>query len=162
MNQQQEFLQYLYETASDTVDFASKEHQNRLYRLANQLTDCPPSQRQDKAAEPGAPIEFRIASLLRDSQTAVHAITQPLKIAIVFAMWGEHNRLHPRSDTNPNGEDALQVKLDQLSWLFDRSQIDWTLYAVDDGCPHKSGEIAIAAKVFGKYTRKMSQIKVRF
>ena len=142
MNQQQEFLQYLHSTASDKVDFASRDHQNRLYRLAVQLADCPPRPRQEMAADPGTPVEFRIASLLLDSQLAVHAITRPLKIGIVFAMWGEHNRLHPRSDQNPNGEDALSVKLDQLAWLFDRTQIDWSLYAVDDGCPHKSGEIA--------------------
>ena len=142
MNQHQEFLQYLYSTASDTVDFASRDHQNRLYRLALQLADSPPHLRHEMAADSDAPIEFRIASLLLDSQTAAHAITKPLKLGVVFAMWGEHNRLHPRSDDNPNGEDALCVKLDQLAWLFDRTQIDWTLYAVDDGCPHKSGEIA--------------------
>lgn len=142
MDQQQEFLEYLYSTSSDTVDFASKDHQDRLYRLATQLNDCTARDRRALASTADAPNEFRIASLLLDSKAAVHSITKPLKIGVVFAMWGEHNRLHPCSEDNPNGEDALRLKLDQLSWLFDRSQVDWTLYAVDDGCPHDSGAIA--------------------
>jgi len=57
-------------------------------------------------------------------------------------MWGEHNRLYPKSGTNPNGEDLLHTKVKQLNWITSGTPIDWTLYAVDDGCPHESGKIA--------------------
>ena len=48
----------------------------------------------------------------------------------------------PKSDTNPNGEDSLRTKMTQMSWVTADTPIDWTLYAVDDGCPHDSGIIA--------------------
>jgi hypothetical protein len=67
---------------------------------------------------------------------------QPKKVAVVFAMWGEQNRLLPKSENNPNGEDSLVAKLEQLDWAARESTIDWHLYAVDDGCPHGSGAIA--------------------
>ena len=70
------------------------------------------------------------------------ANVQARKIAVVFAMWGEQNRLQPKSGDNPNGEDSLVAKLEQLEWAAKDTSIDWQLYAVDDGCPHGSGDIA--------------------
>lgn len=58
-------------------------------------------------------------------------------------MWGEQRRLRPRSSENPTGEDALHVKLDQLLWLFEGTDIDWRVYPVDDGDPDDSGSVAI-------------------
>lgn len=57
-------------------------------------------------------------------------------------MWGEQNRLRPKSAVNPHGEDALRTKIRQLEWVSKGTRIDWTLYPVDDGCPDHSGEIA--------------------
>jgi len=57
----------------------------------------------------------------------------------VFAMWGEHNRLRTKSADNPNGEDSLRVKLQQLDWVTSGTAVNWTLYAVDDGDPNDSG-----------------------
>ena len=57
-------------------------------------------------------------------------------------MWGEQNRLHPKSDGNPHGEDSLRTKLAQLDWATQGTPVSWTLVAVDDGCPHDSGKIA--------------------
>jgi hypothetical protein len=67
-----------------------------------------------------------------------------LKIGIVFAMWGEHHRLLPRTGANPHGEDSLRVKLEQLRWATADTRVDWKLYAVDDGCPHGSADLARA------------------
>ena len=77
----------------------------------------------------------------------------------MFAMWGEQNRLQKKSDNNPNGEDLLNVKLDQLAWLFKGSNIDWKLYAVDDGCPHGSGTMAESIRKASEYA---DQIEVLF
>jgi len=94
------------------------------------------------AGTAGAPLEFRLAAKLLDSRRWLIRSTQPLRIAIVFAMWGEHHRLLPRSASNSNGEDSLHVKLDQLEWATAGTRIDWKLYAVDDGCPHDSADLA--------------------
>ncbi|MCP5034253.1 MAG: glycosyltransferase family 2 protein, partial [Actinomycetia bacterium] len=42
-------------------------------------------------------------------------------------------------------EDSLNTKLDQLAWLFDGSNVDWSLIAVDDGDPDDSAAVAIEA-----------------
>ena len=55
------------------------------------------------------PIEFRIAAKLVKSRRYLDTVVKPLKIAVVFAMWGEHNRLHPKSADNPNGENSLRI-----------------------------------------------------
>ncbi len=87
------------------------------------------------------PLEFRIATWLVRSRRFLER-AHPVYIGVVFAMWGEHHRLRPRSAENPNGEDALRVKLEQLAWATRGTPVRWRLYAVDDGCPHRSADLA--------------------
>lgn len=68
-----------------------------------------------------------------------------LSIAIVFAMWRESPRLRPKSIANPLGENALVSKCEELQWLFANTEISWRIYAVDDGCPDGSAEVAASA-----------------
>lgn len=89
------------------------------------------------------PLEFKIAVKLVDSRQYLLKTQTPLNIGVVYAMWGEHNRLLPKSKSNPNGEDSLRTKIRQLDWVTEDTPIDWTLYVADDGCPHASGKIAI-------------------
>ncbi len=94
----------------------------------------------------GAPLEAGIAALLARSRRWIHAKKPETHVGIVFAMWGEQNRLLPASAENPNGENSLVTKLEQLDWATrDAPDLKWTLYAVDDGCPH--GSAAIASKL---------------
>ena len=97
---------------------------------------------KNKLRAEGVPMEARMAGLLASSKKWLLQNKQPKKVAVVFAMWGEQNRLLPNSPDNPNGEDSLVAKLEQLDWAAKDSKIDWHLYAVDDGCPHGSGDIA--------------------
>lgn len=92
--------------------------------------------------DPATPLEFKMAIQLVKSKMAIQNITEPLDIAIVYAVWGEQNRMLPKSATNPNGEDSLRQKIDQLNWLIQDTPVHWRLYVVDDGCPHGSGRIA--------------------
>lgn len=88
------------------------------------------------------PLQSRVALHLLKSRQMLKRITKPTKIAIIYALWGEHNRLLPKSKDNPNGEDSLQVKIEQLNWACRDTAVNWSLYVVDDGCPHGSGKIA--------------------
>ena len=127
------------------LDLAEPAHRESLRALAGALLDLPESATAEieAAARAGdAPLEFRIAARLAASRRFTESVETPVKIAVVFAMWGEHNRLRPRSAANPNGEDSLRVKLEQLAWATRGTPVDWTLYAVDDGCPRESGRIA--------------------
>ena len=136
-------LAALRDRARTSFDLTDPEHRASLDELTAALLELD----QDAALaaatrEPDAPLELRLAHKLVASRRWLTTSDRPLKVAVVYAMWGEHNRLLPRSADNPNGEDSLRVKLDQLAWACAGTPIDWHLVAVDDGCPHGSAELA--------------------
>ncbi len=88
---------------------------------------------ESTACREEVPIEFRIAAKLVESRIYMEMVDTPLKIGVVFAMWGEHNCLLPWTADNPNGEDSLRVKLEQMAWITRDIPVEWILYAVDDG-----------------------------
>lgn len=135
----------LINQAKNRFDLTEPADQESLYTLTSQLLEMPHlslDELKSMARAGDTPLEFKIAAKLVESKRFLLANEQPVKIGVVFAMWGEQNRLYPKSDSNPNGEDSLWVKIQQLDWAMRDSRIDWTLYAVDDGCPHGSGDIA--------------------
>lgn len=130
--------------ATGGFDLASRDDQDRVRRLADTLLAEEASSESIRGigADSNQPLDLRIASKLALSKRSVEHLDWSGRIAIVFAMWGEHRRLRPRSSENPTGEDALHVKLDQLDWLFTESSVDWRLYPVDDGDPENSAAVA--------------------
>ncbi|OLQ93514.1 glycosyltransferase [Vibrio panuliri] len=138
-------LAYLLNHSSTSFDLTNQAHQSRLLRLAEQilaLDTISDEQLKQMAIQHDAPLEFRLALKLVESRRKVIAIAQPVKVGVVFAMWGEHNRLQEKSSSNPNGEDSLRTKIAQLEWITADSNVSWQLYCVDDGCPHESAHIA--------------------
>lgn len=69
------------------------------------------------------------------------------RLTIVWAMYGETGRIRPSGPDNPHGEDFLQAKVAQVSWLTDGLPIDWNLIAVDDGCPDEPSSAAMAETI---------------
>lgn len=133
----------LFQNARTSFDLTEKAHLESLDRLVTQLEDKATLEPiKALAREENAPLEFRLAAKLVESRAVMASLQEPLKLAVVFAMWGEQNRLKPKSPDNPNGEDSLRVKLDQLELISRNTPLDWTLYAVDDGCPHGSAQLA--------------------
>ncbi len=130
--------------AKTKFDLTESADQQSLYALADRLVDLrvPTDEIADAARRDDAPLEFKIAAKLVDSRRFLRYNKRPLKLGVVFAMWGEQNRLRPKSPDNPNGEDALRVKLEQLAWATKDTPMSWTLYAVDDGDPNDSGSLA--------------------
>jgi hypothetical protein len=119
--------------------------QESLYALTSalcELEDLTTDTILTAAREVDTPLEFKLAAKLVDSRRYALRVEENLNIGVVYAMWGEQNRLLPKSDTNPNGENALHTKITQMNWITAGTPIDWTLYAVDDGCPNHSGKIA--------------------
>ena len=132
-------------SAKHQFDLTQPADQATLYALAENLLALPDldmSELKRVALESTTPLEFKIAAKLVDSRRFMQTITQPIHLAVIFAMWGEQNRLHPKSTDNPHGEDSLRTKLAQLDWATQGTPVTWTLVAVDDGCPHDSGSIA--------------------
>ncbi|MGJ8642577.1 MAG: glycosyltransferase [Luteolibacter sp.] len=124
--------------ARNEFDLTNPAHQASVVELADTLIA------RDKLPEQVAdlPLEARMAVLLARSKTWLQENSKPCKVAVIFAMWGEHNRLKPRTAENPHGENSLVSKIEQLDWACSGTRIDWHLYAVDDGCPHGSGQMA--------------------
>lgn len=133
----------LISQAREDFDLTNPSHQQSVKELAERFLE-----QQDingvmealRAAD--APLEARMAGLLAQSRQWMQSNRKPVRIAVVFAMWGEHNRLLPKSESNPHGENSLVTKLEQLDWACHNTPVDWHLYAVDDGCPHCSGDLA--------------------
>jgi hypothetical protein len=136
----------LIKAAKTEFDLTDPSHQESVLQLAERFLDFLKDGDIDVLRKQlrgeGVPMEARMAGLLACSKKWMLQNQQPKKVAVVFAMWGEQNRLLPKSENNPNGEDSLVAKLEQLDWAARESTIDWHLYAVDDGCPHGSGAIA--------------------
>ncbi len=137
--------QELLNSAKQEFDLTESSDQASLYALADRLLALPDLDMDDLkkvSLAQNPPLEFKIAAKLVASRQFMQTITQPIHLAVIFAMWGEQNRLHPKSEDNPHGEDSLRTKLAQLDWATKETAVSWTLVAVDDGCPHNSGKIA--------------------
>ena len=145
--------------SKQSFDLTSAADQAYLYDLVSRIRSFPIEEILKLGNDTTTPLSFRIAAKITDSKAYVGSYKQNLKIGVVFAMWGEQNRLQKKSGSNPNGEDLLNVKVDQLDWLFKDSNIEWKLYAVDDGCPHGSGDMAEAIRKESQYA---DQIEVLF
>lgn len=135
-------MKKLLQTCSTSIDLTNTNDLARQFDLLDKLRNYPLDEVRETALKAETPLEFKLAYKLLQSKLWVEHNQSPLKIAVVFAMWGEQNRLLPKSALNPNGEDCLRVKIEQLNGLFQDSPVSWHLYAVDDGCPHGSGTIA--------------------
>ncbi len=138
-------LESLMGSAKESFDLTEPDHQTSVLNLADALLDDRNIKLDEVMAmsrQATSPLEFKIAAKLVSSRSFLLRNDRPLKIGVVFAMWGEQNRLQPKSPVNPHGEDSLRVKIRQLEWLCRDTGADWTLYPVDDGCPYASGELA--------------------
>lgn len=138
-------LNDLLDSASKNFDLTSSNNQASLFELVNSLSPYKNvilDQFSTLTQSATTPLEAKIAFHLLRSKVLIETFDKPLKIAVVYAMWGEQNRILPKTEHNPNGEDSLRTKIDQLNWITSDTPIEWNLYVVDDGCPHGSGRMA--------------------
>lgn len=145
MTKSKKLVQQVLLQSSHEFDLTEPSHQKNLLNLANTLyclKDVPTEYYQALARENDCPLEFRLAIKLVESKRYLLTVSQPMTVGVVFAMWGEHNRLLQKADDNPHGEDSLNVKINQLNWITNGTPVSWKLYPVDDGCPHGSASIA--------------------
>jgi hypothetical protein len=134
--------------AKREFDLTSADHQASVLALAEWFLE-EEADAVAAAVTSEAPIEARIASLLADSRRWTMQQKASRSVGVVFAMWGEENRLRPKAADNPRGEDSLVTKLEQLDGVTRGTPIDVRLYAVDDGCPY--GSATIAAGIAGEH-----------
>ena len=107
----------LVKHAKSSFDLTDVSDQRSLYLLTNTLLNIPGLSTDTLcqiARDKESPLEFKIAVKLFKSKKFLIENKQPVKLGVLFAMWGEQNRLLPKTGSNPNGEDSLRVKLQQL------------------------------------------------
>jgi hypothetical protein len=135
--------------APEGLDLTNGLHLEMATGAADALLDAAAShdelkilERQLFEADQAAPLLIHLAAKLAGSKSLVTRLRDPAHLSVIFAMYKEHNRiLEP--EAHPHGEDFLRRKAAQLEWLFEGTEhIDWRIFAVDDGCPEGSGQIA--------------------
>jgi len=139
-----------FELDAQNFDIANKDLQRNLFLAAEKLMENF-SLKELKDLDKNAkkyPILFALALKIAISKLVIDKFDKKLKetnekkeIDVVFAVYKEHNRIKTREE-NPYGEDFLNVKYEQMKWLFNNTNFDWNLIVVDDGCPFNSGKLA--------------------
>jgi len=68
------------------------------------------------------------------SRRRLAGLTGPVRLTVVWAMYGETGRMVPRA-LHPHGEDFVRAKAAQLDWLTGGLPgVTWSIIACDDGC----------------------------
>ena len=133
----------------DKIDLTNTNQDNLFFEAATDLLDKYPDtfalQNLDRWIT-SDPEKYKNAMLLVSKQALskmyVKQIDYPLHVSLVLAMYNEHNRIRPKSNDNPNGEDFVRRKMKQMEWLLKDSPLNFNMILVDDGCPKQSGEKA--------------------
>ena len=131
------------------IDLTNSNQDNLFFEAATDLLDKYPDtvalQNLDRWLTSN-PEKYKNAMLLVSKQALskmyVKQIDYPLHVSLVIAMYNEQNRLRPKSNDNPNGEDFVRRKMKQMEWLLKDSPLNFNMILVDDGCPKQSGEKA--------------------
>jgi len=133
----------------DKIDLTNSNQDNLFFEAATDLLDKYPDtfalQNLDRWITSN-PEKYKNAMLLVSKQALskmyVKQIDYPLHVSLILAMYNEHNRIRPKSNDNPNGEDFVRRKVKQMEWLLKDSPLNFNMILVDDGCPKQSGEKA--------------------
>jgi hypothetical protein len=133
----------------DKIDLTNSHQDNLFFEAATDLLDKHPEtsalQNLDRWIT-SSPEKYKNAMLLVSklalSKMYVKKIDYPLHVSLVLAMYNEHNRIRPKSNDNPNGEDFVRRKMNQMEWLLKDSPLNFNMILVDDGCPKQSGKKA--------------------
>ncbi len=115
---------------------------DELLALAGDVREIETLERRTAANRDSLPLALHLAIKLARSRSALRALNRPLQLSVVFAVFREHTRLLPHG-SHPHGENLLQEKINQLSWLCrDLPAVTWDMTVVDDGCDRGSGRQA--------------------
>lgn len=122
---------------------SSWDYRHQVFQITDQVVAQNITTLEDiRALCPADEIMVELVSYLARARRHVLALTQPLSLGVVFAVWKEVRRLQPNSASNPTGEDAIRAKVAELNWLFRDTPHRWGLYIVDDDCPENSLAVA--------------------
>lgn len=152
------FVKRLEQVAPESLDLTVPTHNKAAMQCADTLRKLQPSlahlcDLRAKLVERKDDVPFfvHLTVILAVSKQHTSSLLTPFHCTMVFAVYGEQNRLKKKSE-HPNGEDFLFTKIEQLEWLFDcNSRGTWSILVVDDGCPNDSGGLCAKQLVERQY-----------
>lgn len=147
----EQFLERLAKTCPQELDLTEPSHGDGAMEAADALIRLEPALVRLKALRATLahdkakwPFFMHLAVILAVSKQQAMALDGPLHFSVVFAVYGEVNRLKTKAE-HPNGEDFLIAKAAQLDWLLrGHPAATWSMTVSDDGCPDDSGGLCRA------------------
>ncbi|MFG1922474.1 hypothetical protein [Cryptosporangium sp. NPDC048952] len=115
--------------------------------LARDLTDSDQNEAVLTGTGNYGPAVAAEAAAVARSRERLRAVTGPVHLTVVWAMYGETGRIVPRSE-HPHGEDFVRAKVRQLDWLTEGlPDVTWSILACDDGCPDEPSSADVMAGI---------------
>ncbi len=159
------YLQSIISTCPTKPDLTNIEHSEWVEKTSDELIRINKNQEKAKQLEDEIfsrniqlPALFLLALKNCISRLYVLSLKSKIKVSVVFAIYKEHERMLTKAE-HPFGEDFIARKINQMEWLFNsKTQIDWELIIVDDGCPENSGKKA--EEIISK--KKLSNVQVLY
>jgi hypothetical protein len=101
----------------------------------------------ERAADGYGPAVAAEAVAVARSRRRLAELTGPIRLTVVWAMYGETGRMVPRAQ-HPHGEDFVRAKVRQLDWLTQGLPgVTWDIIACDDGCPDEPSSGDLMAQI---------------
>jgi hypothetical protein len=101
----------------------------------------------ERAADSYGPAVAAEAAAAARSRQRLAKLTGPIRLTVVWAMYGETGRMVPRAE-HPHGEDFVRAKVRQLDWLTSGLPgVTWDIIACDDGCPDKPSSADLMTEI---------------
>jgi hypothetical protein len=120
-------------------DILDHNQQLLLPRAADRLEKLSATELEEVAREaPSSLSLFATAAVKMALSKAWMRACRPRTVHVVFAVYKDMHRISQPSE-HPLGQALVDRKVEQLRWLFDGTEHDWSIRVVDDGCPEDSG-----------------------
>jgi hypothetical protein len=120
-------------TVAPVRDLTDSDQNQAVLEVASLLAEG--GLEPERAADGYGPAVAAEAVAAARSRRRLAALTGPIRLTVVWAMYGETGRMVPRAQ-HPHGEDFVRTKVRQLDWLTQGLPgVTWDIIACDDGCP---------------------------
>jgi hypothetical protein len=124
----------------DAFDLTNPEHHQLVRGMAEELIEQHNSYTAIQQPASRNVFEELACRMTRARMYALQS-REPVKLLVVTNLLGENNRLQPKSDTNPYGEDSLRRKVEEIEWLCRDTQWTASLLYVSGGDPWDSESV---------------------
>jgi hypothetical protein len=120
-------------TVAPVRDLTDSDQNQAVLDLASLLAEG--GLEPERVADGYGPAVAAEAAAAARSRCRLAELTGPIRLTVVWAMYGETGRMVPRAQ-HPHGEDFVRTKVRQLDWLTQGLPgVTWNIIACDDGCP---------------------------